>query len=95
MNLRNDVQSIQQVFESPAAREVRASQGQGKDAAASGFRADEATVSSAGSLAARALALPDVRMDKVAQVQQALADNSYHVSASQLAESLIQHMSKV
>ncbi len=94
MNLRNDVQSIQQIFEPAAAREIRASQGNGKDAASSTLPSDEAKVSSAGNLAARALALPDVRMDKVAQVQQALADNSYHVESSQVADSLIQHMLK-
>lgn len=52
---------------------------------------DQAQLSSAASLASRASVLPDVRMDKVAAMQSAIA-SGYHVSSSDVAGAMIDHM---
>lgn len=59
--------------------------------------ADQAHLSTAASLVSQALGasdaqFDDVRLDKVAAVQSALADGSYQVSSSQIAGKLIDHM---
>ncbi|MBW4027592.1 MAG: flagellar biosynthesis anti-sigma factor FlgM [Acidobacteria bacterium] len=57
-----------------------------------GMGVDSTTLSSVGSLAAGAMAVSDVRMEKVQAVQQALADGTYSVSPEQIAGKLIDHM---
>ncbi|MGC2639102.1 MAG: flagellar biosynthesis anti-sigma factor FlgM, partial [Acidobacteriaceae bacterium] len=53
---------------------------------------DEATLSPAASLAAQAAPDSDVRMDKVAAVQQALAAGTYNVPAGAVAGKVIDQM---
>lgn len=53
---------------------------------------DRTEVSTAASLAHQAMAIPDVRMDKVAAVQQMLANGTYQVSAGDLADKLVSQM---
>lgn len=53
---------------------------------------DHASLSSAGGLVATALETSDVRSDKVASLQQAIAAGSYNVSSSDVAEKLIQSL---
>lgn len=53
---------------------------------------DHTEVSTAASLANRAMSVSDVRMDKVAEVQQALASNTYAVSAGDVADKIVSHM---
>jgi len=53
---------------------------------------DRTEVSTAASLAHQAMSVPDVRMDKVAAVQQALANGTYQVSAADVADKLIHQM---
>jgi flagellar biosynthesis anti-sigma factor FlgM len=55
-------------------------------------RQDITEVSTAASLAHGAMALPDVRLDKVAEIQQALANGSYFVGADEIAGKLVQQM---
>jgi negative regulator of flagellin synthesis FlgM len=50
---------------------------------------DDANLSSAGGLVAKALEGSDVRTDKVAALQQAITDGSYNVSSSDVAEKII------
>jgi negative regulator of flagellin synthesis FlgM len=57
-----------------------------------GSTQDRTEVSTAASLAHQAMAVPDVRMDKVAAVQQALANGTYQVSAGDVADKLVQQM---
>ncbi len=52
-------------------------------------RRDQADLSPASVLLSQALSLPDVRADKVAKIQQALADGTYHVSSADLADKLV------
>jgi negative regulator of flagellin synthesis FlgM len=50
---------------------------------------DSAHVSQAAQLAARAMQLPEVRTDKVAAVQKALADGTYGVDAADVAGAML------
>jgi flagellar biosynthesis anti-sigma factor FlgM len=91
MNVQNDLQGLQQLFSSP---EVR--QGTGKAGAAQaegvGTGGDQASLSTAASAASTAAADSDVRMEKVAAVQQALLHGTYQVPASEVANKMIDHM---
>ena len=90
MNVHNNLQGLQQLL---ASQEV-ASPAPGKRAATtgSGSNADEATLSSAASAAAQSAPDSDVRMDKVAAVQKALAEGSYNVASSDVANRMIDAM---
>jgi negative regulator of flagellin synthesis FlgM len=61
-------------------------------ASTSALNSDRATVSSAGSEVSSALADSDVRTDKVAGVQAALAAGTYNVPASAVASKLVDSM---
>jgi negative regulator of flagellin synthesis FlgM len=95
MDIRSSLESLQRIFESPPASEAR---GITPSALAKSSRApvdlpaDEASVSRVASLVGRALALPDIRADKIAGIQQAIAAGTYQVSASAVAGALIEHM---
>ena len=56
-------------------------------------QADQASLSSAGDLIAQAVSgsntTSDVRADKVAALQQAIADGTYYVSASDVADKIV------
>jgi negative regulator of flagellin synthesis FlgM len=56
---------------------------------ASAEQTDQARLSSTGGLVAQALEGSDVRVDKVATLQQAIASGSYSVSASDVADKMI------
>ena len=58
----------------------------------SGAIEDRAEVSTAASLAHQTMAIPDVRMEKVAAVQQAIASGTYQVSAEDVADKLVRQM---
>jgi len=93
MNVNNNLQGLQQLF--PGQEVAKTS---GNKAADPGSQApvqegtDQATLSSAASLAASAAPDSDVRMDKVAAVQKALADGTYNVPASDVAGKMIDQM---
>jgi negative regulator of flagellin synthesis FlgM len=53
---------------------------------------DRATLSSAGSEVSQTAADPEVRMDKVAAVQAALAAGTYNVPASAVASKVVDAM---
>lgn len=93
MNVTNDLQGLQQIF---SGQEVAPARNSGTlDAAAAGqpqSAADVATLTPAGSLAAQSAPDSDVRMDKVAAVQQALAAGTYSVPASAVADKMIGQM---
>ncbi len=91
MHVNNSLEGMQQLFSSqeiarPSAKTVNA-EAQGVPAAT-----DQATLSAAASLAASAAPDSDVRMDKVAAVQAALANGSYNVPSSAVAGKMIDQM---
>lgn len=53
---------------------------------------DQASVSSAGGLVAQIANSSDVRTEKVAHLQAAIASGTYNVPASAVADKLIQHL---
>ena len=92
MNVNNHLQALQQLFSSErvtTAREVQKPGGDGQRVLAD---TDEATLSFAASLASKGPADSDVRMEKVAQVQQALAAGTYDIPGSAVAGKIIDHM---
>jgi negative regulator of flagellin synthesis FlgM len=51
--------------------------------------ADQTTLSSMGGLVVQALGTSDVRIEKVAKLQQAIASGNYSISSSDVAEKMI------
>lgn len=90
MNVHNNLQGLQQLL---ASQEV-ATNSSGKRTVAAGSEsgADQATLSSAASAAAQAAPDSDVRMEKVAAVQKALAEGTYNIPSSDVANSIIDAM---
>ena len=91
MNVNNDLQGLQSVLGSPEVAKAQGGKGAGA-AAGSGDASDQATLSTAASAAAMAGPESDVRMEKVGQIQQALAAGSYHVPALAVADKMISQM---
>ncbi len=60
--------------------------------AASRTGVDQASLSAAGGLVAQVSATSDVRTEKVAQLQAAIASGSYHVPAADVANKLVEHL---
>jgi negative regulator of flagellin synthesis FlgM len=90
MNVNNNLQSVQSLFPDT---DVTKTQPAGQTAATdSASGADDATLSSAATLALQSPPDADVRMDKVAQVQQALAAGTYNVPSSEVAGKMMQQM---
>ena len=55
-------------------------------------RPDQASLSSAGGLVAQALASSDVRLEKVTELQAAIASGTYKVSAQDVAHKMIESL---
>lgn len=94
MNVNDNLHNLQQVLgvtETGTVTEVQRSQQH--TAGTAEAIGDRTEVSTAANLANQAMAVPDVRMEKVAAVQQAITSGSYQVSAGALADTLINHMS--
>jgi negative regulator of flagellin synthesis FlgM len=53
---------------------------------------DQANLSTAARVANQALGLSDIRQEKISAVQGAIANGSYNVPSSQVAASLMQHL---
>lgn len=90
MNVHNNLQGLQQLFSSQEVAQPRAKAAEGSAPERTG--GDQATLSSAASLAALAGPDADVRAEKVAAIQQALASGTYNVPASEVAGKMIDHM---
>jgi negative regulator of flagellin synthesis FlgM len=92
MNIRNSLDGLKSlVDEAPPA--CSATQAMLSTAASLGvLGGDSATVSSAGSEVALTAADSDVRLDKVANIQAALASGTYSVPATEVASRMVDTM---
>jgi len=91
MNVRNDLQPIQ-----PIAGDNHVSAVDKPSVSASpsssAVSTDQAHLSGAASLISHAASLSDVRAEKVQSIQAAIANGSYSISSSDVAQSLMNHM---
>jgi negative regulator of flagellin synthesis FlgM len=92
MNIQNDVQSLQKI--SGGTEVAGTEKATGVQIAPGNLVAarDQAHLSTAANLVNASVAMSDVRTEKVAVIQAALADGSYQVKASDVADKLIDYM---
>ena len=91
MNVQNNLHGLQQLFSGQEVTQPAHKTG-GPQAAGGKAEADQAILSSAASAASAVAADADVRTEKVAAIQQALADGTYNVPAFDVAGKMIYHM---
>ena len=91
MNVQNNLQGLQQLFSSQEVPQTTGKAGASQAAEMKGS-ADQATLSSAASAASAVAPDSDVRMEKVAAIQQAVANGTYSVPASEVAGKMIDQM---
>jgi negative regulator of flagellin synthesis FlgM len=103
MSYTNSIGNLQQIVSSIATGEVKGSQqtnpAQGPTGAtetgiSSTSRSDQASLSVTSNVIAQALSSDDVRTEKVAALQQAIASGTYNVSSSDIADKLIKSLLK-
>ena len=93
MDIRNNVDELKTLLGVPSTSSTQSQPV--KNEASSGadsFKGDCATVSSAGSEVSRASSGSDIRMEKVAAVQAAIAAGTYQVPASAVAGKVVESM---
>ncbi|MEI9980114.1 MAG: flagellar biosynthesis anti-sigma factor FlgM [Edaphobacter sp.] len=96
MSYASGIGSLQQAMNSVSLTETKpaapTSTPSGDGTVASVEHTDEANLSSTSGIVAQALGGSDVRTGKVAALQQAIAEGSYNVSSSDVAEKMIQSL---
>jgi flagellar biosynthesis anti-sigma factor FlgM len=93
MDIRSSLEGLNSILGTETASSVAAKQTKGgSTAAASAAGSDQATVSSAGSEISQLADSSDVRLDKVTEIQSALASGSYNVAASAVASKVVDSM---
>jgi flagellar biosynthesis anti-sigma factor FlgM len=92
MNVNNDLPGLQSLFPSQEVEKAQGNKSVSAAAPAPNSAADQATLSTAASAAARAAPDSDVRMEKVTAIQQALAAGTYNVPALDVADKMISQM---
>jgi flagellar biosynthesis anti-sigma factor FlgM len=95
MNVRNDLPPLQPIAADPQVFAIEKGAGNGASPVGSAPATrgtDQAHLSFAASLIGHAASLSDVRADKVQSVNGAIADGSYNVDATDVAQSLMNHM---
>jgi len=93
MDIRNSLEGLKSLLGPAATAPVSAQPAKsGTTAGASALGSDQATLSSAGSEVSQAAAGSDVRMDKVASIQAALAAGTYSVPATAVASKMVDGM---
>jgi negative regulator of flagellin synthesis FlgM len=93
MDIRNSLDGLRTLLGvNPAAPSAPQSKSTGATVGTSGFDSDRATLSNAGNEVSQAASGEDVRTEKVAAVQAALAAGTYDVPASAVASKLVDAM---
>lgn len=93
MDIRNSVESLRTLLGVPATAAAETSPARGGAAgSATALAGDRATLSSAGTEVAQTASDSEIRMDKVAAVQAALAAGTYNVPASAVAGKVVDAM---
>jgi flagellar biosynthesis anti-sigma factor FlgM len=96
MDIQNNLQGLGELLGVSAVKKTEVSDDTAANVVGSSSNADgagdQASMSSTASLVTHAVSLPDVRPEKVFQVQQALADGSYDVDSSEVAAKMIDSM---
>ena len=87
MKIQNNLPELSPIAGAAEVSAVQQTASQG--AVSSAAKTDAAHVSPAAQLISQALALPEVRSDKVASVQAKLASGTYSVSASNVAAKML------
>jgi negative regulator of flagellin synthesis FlgM len=91
MDIRSSLEGLKSLLGTQEATTVAAQQTR-SSTATSALGSDQATLSSVGSEVSQTVGDSDVRMDKVATIQAALATGSYDVSASDVASKVVDSM---
>jgi negative regulator of flagellin synthesis FlgM len=93
MDIRSSVDSLKTLLGATQATPAKSQPANGESAGGVGtLGGDRATLSSAGSEVSQAASASEVRMDKVAAVQSALAAGTYNVPASAVAGKVVDSM---
>ena len=93
MNVNNGPYELPKTLEVSEVAPVSAAQPQkAASSIAANSAQDRTEVSSAASLAHQTMSIPDVRMEKVIAMQQALSSGTYDVRAANLADKLLHGM---
>ena len=92
MDIRNSLEGLGTLLGVNPAASAPQSKGAGVTVGLSGFDSDRATLSTAGNQVSQSVSGEDVRTDKVAAVQAALAAGTYSVPASAVASKLVDAM---
>jgi negative regulator of flagellin synthesis FlgM len=88
MNIRNGIDNLSQLFPSQKAAVGAAPQNVGSSRD-NNLTSDKANLSAAASQLAQSGTESDVRLDKVASIQNALAAGTYQVPASEVAKKVV------
>jgi negative regulator of flagellin synthesis FlgM len=92
MDIRSSLDGLKSLLGVTAPATPAAQSKPGSVATPSALSSDRATFSSAGSQVAQTASDTDVRMDKVASIQAALANGTYNVPPSAVASKMVEAM---
>jgi flagellar biosynthesis anti-sigma factor FlgM len=92
MDIRNSLDGLKSLLGVTPTTGTPAQSNPAPAVAPSALPSDSATLSNAGNAVASTAADSDVRLDKVASIQSALASGAYNVPASQVASKMVDAM---
>jgi negative regulator of flagellin synthesis FlgM len=92
MDIRSSLEGLKSLLGTQAATPVATQLARSTTAATSALGSDRATLSTAGSEVSQMAGDSDVRINKVATIQAALAAGTYDVSASEVASKVVDSM---
>lgn len=95
MNIPGDLQRSQptlETYQTSSPADTHAEKPLAVSSAATEQAGDQTHLSAAANVVSQSIGQTDVRTDKVAAVQAAIAGGNYHVESSQVASKLIDHL---